>query len=227
MTLEARPMVPEAGRCIWKAVRWLRKLADDSENLSDGPTSQPMIPETHLMMLASSFILPVQYPSNHVKNFFKKLFGSSSSELVNTMPAEFPAYASNAIALLSNSNGQLENQEIMDLFTAEGIPKAEAAELLLLLPTAFCRHMLPRVAWPDHYYEVLSKEKRIRVRYNESPRFLAVQAAMHSYLAGEFTQADFLKIASRSAAFKAINELLTNNPGFKPEDVELTPEYVA
>lgn len=161
-----------------------------------------------------------------MKNFFKKLFGSASTELVDTIPVEFPAYASNAIALLANSNGQLENEDVTGLFTAAGIPKAEAAELLLFLPTAFCRHMLPRVAWPDHYYEVVSKEKRIRIRYNENPRFLAVQAAMLSYLAGEFTQADFSKIASHSAAFKTMNQLLTANPEFKPEDIEFTPEYV-
>ena len=86
--------------------------------------------------------------------------------------------------------------------------------------------MLPAVNWPIYYIEFVSEQKQTKVLYTDNLRFVAIQQAMLTYLAGPFKQADFLKIASRSAAFKAINDLLTDNPTFNPEDVELTPEYI-
>jgi len=98
--------------------------------------------------------------------------------------------------------------------------------LLLFLPTAFCRHMLPQVAWPTFYVEYISEKEKPQIEYSQNLRYVAMQQAMTSYLAGDFTQADFLKIAGRSAAFKTMNSLLIANPAFQPEDVEFTPEYV-
>ncbi|MBF9142031.1 hypothetical protein [Hymenobacter properus] len=159
-------------------------------------------------------------------NFIRKLFISKPAPKADAMSAEFPAYADKAIQLIATSNGQLENKELLGLFTTAGIPETEATELLLFLPTAFCRHMLPKVAWPAYYVEYVSDKDQKQVQYADNLRYLAMQAAMMRYLTTPFEQADFLKIAGRSAAFKTINSLLKDHPAFSPEDVELTPEYV-
>ncbi|GAB3851062.1 hypothetical protein GCM10028822_17280 [Hymenobacter terrigena] len=140
------------------------------------------------------------------------------------MPIEFPAYTRRAIALVANSNGHLEDEEVVNLFCANSIPRDEAIELLLFLPDAFCRHMLPQVDWPSYYVEFVSQEKQIQIQYSDNPRFLAIKEAMTSYLAGDFKQADFLKIASRSASFKALNQLLI--AGGKLENADIAPEYI-
>jgi hypothetical protein len=159
-------------------------------------------------------------------NFIKKLFAGKLAPQAAAVPVEFPAYADKAIRLIAASNGQLENRELLGLFTTAGIPKTEATELLLFLPTAFCRHTLPKVAWPAHYIEYVSDKDQTPVQYADNPQYLAMQAAMMRYLGTSFEQADFLKIAGRSAAFQTINSLLKDHPSFSPEDVELTPEYV-
>lgn len=125
---------------------------------------------------------------------------------------------------MTNSNGQLEDEEVVKLFCMNSIPRDEAIELLLFLPDAFCRHMLPQIDWPSYYVEFVSQEKQIQIQYSENPRFLAIQEAMASYLAGDFTQADFLKIAGRSASFKALNQLLL--AGGKLENAEVAPEHI-
>ena len=131
-----------------------------------------------------------------------------------------------AIQLIAASNGQLEDEELQVLFVAKGIPETEATELLLFLPTVFCRHMLPQVAWPTFYVEYISEKEKPQIEYSQNFRYVAMQQAMTAYLASPFTQADFLKIAGRSASFKAINSLLNDNPAANLKDVELTPEYV-
>ena len=143
---------------------------------------------------------------------------------MNTMPVEFPAYASRAIALITNSNGQLEDEEVVTLFCANSIPRVEAIELLLFLPDAFCRYMLPQINWPTYYIEYVSEQNRPEIQYADNPRFLAIQEALNSYLAGDFKQADFLKIAGRSASFKALDRMLQN--GGKLENADVGPEVI-
>lgn len=159
-----------------------------------------------------------------MNNFFKKLFGNTISKAVNTMPPEFADYSRKAIALLASSSGQLEDEEVIGLLCANAIPHTEATELLLFLPDAFCRHMLPQIDWPTYYVEFISQQNQTQVQYADNPRFLAIQKAMHAYLANDFEQADFLNIAGRSASFKTLNQLLL--AGGKLENAVVSPSYV-
>ncbi|TVT38319.1 hypothetical protein FNT36_19155 [Hymenobacter setariae] len=153
----------------------------------------------------------------HVKSFFKKK---------QTAPNGFAGYADLAIRLITDSNGQLEDGQIIALLEANGIPRTEAVELLLFLPMAFCRHLLPIINWPDHYFEYISKEKQIKHLYSDNQRYTIIQKALLHYLAGNFTNADYYKIAGRSASFHSINQILLANPERKISEVLVTPETV-
>ena len=158
-------------------------------------------------------------------NFWQRFFHKSTPANASA-PAEYLAYATQAISLLTESDGQLEDAQLIDLFLANGIPQREATELLLFLPVAFCRNLLPQLKWHDYYWEYLSDEKQIKRRYADNERYSIIQKALENYLAGDFTKADYHKIAGRSASFHALNELLLANPGRKFTEVIVTPETV-
>ena len=161
-----------------------------------------------------------------VRNFFKNLFGNPSTISTAIVPAEFSGYASKAIALLANSHGQLEDDEIITLLLAHGIPHHEATELLLFLPIAFCRHLLSRVKWPDYYIEYVSEQQQSYVFYRDNPRYEIIQQALTTYLAGDFRREDYHKISGRCASFHAFNTLLLQYPGTKLEEMKVTPEHI-
>ena len=153
----------------------------------------------------------------HIKSLFKNK---------PSAPDGFADYADRAIHLITGSDGQLEDGQIIALFEANGIPHAEAIELLLFLPIAFCRNLLSVVNWPDHYFEYISKEKQVKHLYTDNQRYIIIQKALQHYLAQGFTKADYYKIAGRSASFHAINQILLNNPERKLSEVLVTPETV-
>ena len=78
--------------------------------------------------------------------FWQRIFRKRPSSISVPVPVEFPTYAKRAIQLLTDSDGQLEDTQVIDLFISNSIPYKEAVELLLFLPTAFCRHMLPQIS---------------------------------------------------------------------------------
>jgi hypothetical protein len=157
--------------------------------------------------------------------FWQRFFRKSAPNAAS-VPVEFPVYATRAINLLANSDGQLEDAQVIDLFLANGIPQREATELLLFLPVAFCRNMLPQMQWHNYYWEHLSDKKQIKHLYADNERYCLIQRALENYLAGDFTQADYLKIAGRSASFRAINQLLMDNPDRELTEISITPETV-
>jgi hypothetical protein len=160
-----------------------------------------------------------------MQRFLQKLFGHKQA-MFRDIPVEFSLYSEKAIQLIANSNGQLENKQILALFEANGIPSKEAVELLLFLPIAFCRHMLPQINWPNYYFEFLSESKSIRLLYEKNLRYLAIQSALQQFLASDFTQENYLKIAGRSASFRVINQLLIENPESELAEITVTPETI-
>jgi len=156
--------------------------------------------------------------------FLKSIFLKKQIQSINTIPSDFPLYAERAIHLITINDGQLENEQLIALFKEKGIPHQEAIELLLFLPTAFCRHMLPQVEWPNYYCEYVSQDKILELRYSDNLRYKAIEDALQSFLASDFTTEDYLKIAGRDAAFKSINELLI--AGGKLESVSISPSYI-
>jgi hypothetical protein len=158
-------------------------------------------------------------------NFWQRFFRRSTPAAAS-VPAEFPVYATRAMNLLTNSDGQLDDVQVIDLFLANGIPHREAIELLLFLPVAFCRNMLPQMQWHNYYWEYISDKTQVKHLYADNERYSIIQRALEDYLAGNFTQADYLKIAGRSASFRAINQLLLNNPDRELTKISITPETV-
>ena len=155
------------------------------------------------------------------KQFFRKVSNASN---ITAMPTEFPSYAKKAVQLLAASHGQLEDTQVVDLFIANSIPHEEAIELLLFLPTAFCRHMMPQINWPLYYIEQDITGTLTEVYYIENSRYTAIKITLMHYLAGDFTQQDYLKIAGRNASFKALNKLMLN--GGLLENASISPEVI-
>lgn len=158
-------------------------------------------------------------------NFWQRFFRRSTPAAAS-VPAEFPVYATWAINLLISSDGQLEDAQVIDLFLANGIPHQEAIELLLFLPVAFCRNMLPQMQWHNYYWEYISDKTQAKHLYANNEHYSIIQGALENYLAGDFTQADYLKIAGRSASFRAINQLLLDNPDQELTEISIAPETV-
>ncbi len=80
--------------------------------------------------------------------------------------------------------------------------------------------------WHNYYWEYISDKKQIKRLYADNERYIIVQRALEDYLTGDFTQADYLKIAGRSASFRAINQLLLNTPDRELTEISITPETV-
>jgi hypothetical protein len=158
--------------------------------------------------------------------FLRSLFTSKQTEFADSIPSEFPQYAQQSICLIIESNGQLEDEQILSLFERDGIPPKEAVELLLFLPQAFCRHLLSEIEWPDYYLEYVSEVKSEKRLYADNERYAVILSALQAYVSGEFMKADYHKIAGRSASFHALNQLLLDNPGRKLAEAIVTPETI-
>ena len=158
--------------------------------------------------------------------FLRSLFTRKQAKSGTSMPAEFPRYTQQAIRLITESNGQLQDEQILSLFEKNGIPPKEAVELLLFLPQAFCRHLLSEVNWPDYYLEYVSEVKSIKHFYADNKRYAVILSALQAYVAGEFMKADYYKIAGRSASFHSLNQLLLDNPGRKLAEAIVSPEII-
>jgi hypothetical protein len=156
----------------------------------------------------------------------RSLFTSDQAKSGGSIPIEFPQYTQQAIRLITESHGQLEDKQLLSLFERNGIPPKEAVELLLFLPQAFCRRLLSEVKWPDYYLEYISEEKSIKRFYADNERYTVILAALQTYIAGEFLQSDYYKIAGRSASFHSLNQLLLDNPGRKLAEAIVTPETI-
>lgn len=174
------------------------------------------------LLLCNSYSLRVLSNFNYrMFKLWQRLFRKASDSIV---PIEFPLYTDKAILLITNSNGQLEDVQVLDLFVTNSIPHKEAIELLLFLPTAFCRHMLSQLDWLVYYIEQTATDKNREVTYASNARYIAIQDALSRYLAGNFTQKDYLKVAARDASFKSLNQLLAN--GGRLEDAIISPEII-
>lgn len=158
--------------------------------------------------------------------FLRSLLTNDQTKSEDSMPIEFLRYTQQAIRLITESHGQLEDGQLLSLFEANGIPPKEAVELLLFLPQAFCRRLLSEVKWPDYYLEYISENKSVKYFYADNERYSIILAALQAYIADGFMQSDYYKIAGRSASFHALNQLMLDNPGHKLAEALVTPETI-
>jgi translation initiation factor RLI1 len=152
-----------------------------------------------------------------LRSFWTK--NSKSVSLQETLPANFSEQVQKAIKLLGEE-GRLENEDVLTLFTSNGIGKTAAVELLLFLPVAFVRRLLPDLKWHKTYIEYVSDKTQIERTYEETASFQTISEITEHYFQNSPQQDVVLKIAGRSAEFNAINELLKD--GGKLEDVEIS-----
>lgn len=160
-----------------------------------------------------------------MRKLFKSLFPTERRALA-TIPTAFPVYTKQAIRLIIASNGQLTDGQLLALFAENQIPASEAVELLLFLPVAFCRHLLPQIQWPAYYFEYRSAGKSSKKTYAANKRYEIMGAVLRAGIAGGFKQADYYKLAGRSASFHAINRMLLDDPRRKLAEVLVAPETV-
>jgi hypothetical protein len=146
-----------------------------------------------------------------------------NEEFHDTVPNEFDAWVRNSFGLLGSLGKQMENGEAVAFLVSHGIPESEAIEIILFVPIAFCRQLLPQVNWPAEYTE-FKNSKQVEKRFSENLRYTIIQGEVNAYWANAPTKEVILNIAGRSAEFQAINNLLLK--GGSLEDVAVSKTVV-
>jgi hypothetical protein len=136
-----------------------------------------------------------------------------------------PAFQENvrkSIAIIGGLDGSVEDKEILHLLIANFIDADDAGKIVVFLPIAFCRQLLPNFNWKDIYYEKDERNGGILKRnFSTTVAYTLTYHEVSRYFSNSPDKDLILKIASRSSEFHAINELL--NRGGKLEDITLTP----
>ncbi|CAL2088609.1 hypothetical protein [Tenacibaculum sp. 190524A05c] len=142
------------------------------------------------------------------------------------IPIEFRDYVLTTIKLIGNLDKEIEIEELLELLISHDIPKKEAKEITIFLPIAFCRKMLYQVKWLPYYVDFYSENKKIRKPFSKNIRYRIIDEVTSTYFDVNPNSKIILKIASLSAEFNVINNLLTKNPNANLEEIKLTPTYI-
>ncbi|SKA09287.1 hypothetical protein [Sediminibacterium ginsengisoli] len=142
-------------------------------------------------------------------------------ENTGTLIQKFPDKINKAIHLLID-NDNLADDELFNLYIANGIDQQSADDILIFLPVVFIRHMLPKVKWPETYNELAKNNQIIQKKYSDSFAYNIIYKITEKYFNDRPNPEVILKIAGRSAEFNALNSLLTKEPHLKIEDVTFT-----
>ncbi len=158
------------------------------------------------------------------KSLFGKLKSDTSEGADKDVPEEFREWVKRSIQLIGNNPKNMENEELHNYLVHKGIPEFEAGEIIIFLPIAFCRELLPNLNWSSIYYDCYSDGKRIKRKFRKNERYLIIDEETKKYWNRNPNNDVIIQIAGRSAEFKVINELLL--VGGKLEDVKLTNSYI-
>jgi hypothetical protein len=129
-----------------------------------------------------------------------------------------------AIELLAEHSGLLEYNKILNLFKENGINRLLVDEIYIFLPIVFCKKLLPNVNFPKTYYEQDISGKREKKFFDASELYKLIELCSEDYFKNNPESETILKIASLSAEFNAINNLLMD--GGELEDVKLTETVI-
>lgn len=140
--------------------------------------------------------------------FFKNLFKKRST--FPPVPSEFRTWVKASIEFWGALPDDLEPEAFYEAFLQQDIPEAEADEIFLFLPTAFCRKLLPEVQWLPHYVDYYTPSKQLKQAYKDNPRYVIIAEETDYYWANNLKQSVILRIAGSSAEFDAINQMLQN-----------------
>lgn len=156
-------------------------------------------------------------------NFINRLFRKRRNNF-DPIDREFSSWVNKSIILAGTKGKDLDNEKLVELFVANGIPQTDAVEIVLFLPVAFCRKLLPQIKWHDHYVDFYSERKQVKRLYKDNPRFVVMQTDTDEYWSAIPDNEIILNIAGRSAEFKTINELLLG--GGRLENIEVGENFV-
>jgi len=129
-----------------------------------------------------------------------------------------------AIKLLTDFKGPMVYDKIIGLFKENGITQSLADDIYIFLPIVFCKKLLPDVKFPDSYYQQNSSGEKQKKMYDENIIYKAIEHSSNTYFKNSPDSEMILKIASLSAEFNVINNLLME--GGKLEDVKLTETVI-
>lgn len=139
---------------------------------------------------------------------------------------DFNEQVRKSIYLIEHTDELGEDKAYMEYLISHDIGKAEAIEILLFLPVAFARQLLPTVKWVETYIRYTSEKRPIRKKYKETETFEIIWRITKEYFEDNPIRETVLKIAGRSAEFKAINQLLLDDPTAKFENIIFTESII-
>lgn len=158
-------------------------------------------------------------------NFFSKRSAKDLSEAA--LSPHFRDQIRKAIQLLGQSEVSLDDREVLQLFISNGMTSQEAEEIMLFLPIAFVRKMLPNMKWSETYIELIGQKRGTKEKkYFETKSFVIIWEETNDYYNNAPEKNTILRIAGRSAEFHVINKLLLANPGMKAEEIQLTKSSI-
>ncbi|MEL0645359.1 hypothetical protein V6251_13280 [Olleya sp. Ti.3.14] len=140
--------------------------------------------------------------------------------------SEFHSDVKKSINLIGNSTKSLENNELLNLLTQNGIEENNAVEIIIFLPIAFVRKMLPNINWRKNYIEQYSDRKQITKNFSDNEQYGIIEKETESYYNRNPKSETILNIAGRSAEFRAINELLLKDDKANISDINLTENII-
>jgi len=118
------------------------------------------------------------------------------------MSPDLIANVRRAITIITERSGQATNQELLDAFDVAGVGKEEAGAILVSLPIAARRRMLPAVCWIDNYQEFdITNGNMIPRSFSETPAYQAILPEVDRYFGTQPGGENVLKLAGRSAEF--------------------------
>ena len=155
--------------------------------------------------------------------FFKLLFSKKTKyHSQNVLSPEFPANVKKAILLLASAATSPTDEDFLKSLADSGISDKEATEILLFLPIAFVRHLLPNLKWHDTYNEFVTDKKHLEKKYSETDSFQIIWDVTNNYFKNSPAPDSIIKIAGRSAEFHVINKLLLDNEDINIDEIKIT-----
>jgi len=162
-------------------------------------------------------------------SFWKLIFGkgnqnSEESKIQNKTASQFRKWVIEGIGLMGSQGAKMENEDLHNLLVSAGIPEVDTEEIIIFLPTAICKKLLPEIEWPEQYIDYYSENKQIKRKYKENQRYLIIEEEVQKYWKTNLGSEVVQNIAGRSAEFNAINKML--HSGGKLENVMLAESRI-
>ena len=162
-------------------------------------------------------------------SFWKLIFGggennSDIDKMQNDVSPQFGQWVIKSIDLMGNEGATMEYEDLYNLLLSRGIPKVDSEEILIFLPTAVCKKLLPEIEWPTEYVDYYSENKQIKRKYKDNHHYVIIEKEVHDFWNNNPRNDEVMPIVGRSAEFNAINRMLHN--GGKLKDVMLAESRV-